>query len=264
MGLADHTRLAVGARVMLRQNLCTRFGLTNGSMGTVVAIVYSSDEHPSRGDLPQAVVVDFDHYTGPGLTDGTRHVAVPVSVARGQSGSLMRCTRTQIPLILGYATTIHKAQGCTVGAGESVEYMTVDLGQKEYAAGLSYVAFGRAKTVNNIAFVTAPSSCRRLSRHRRSWTARRTMHIRLRSLQPPSCATSTSLYPSARCSTTLRYEGWFFFPFSLMLASIRVTPPVCSPVAGGCFPTPPLSEAQLPRHSEMCVRLSVGRSVPWG
>ena len=38
--------------------------------------------------------------------------------------------------------------------------MTVDLGQKEYAAGLSYVAFGRAKTVNNIAFVTAPSGTR--------------------------------------------------------------------------------------------------------
>ena len=81
---------------MLRQTLCPHFGRTSGSMGNVVAIVYSSNEHPSRGNLPQAVVVKFDKYTDPGLTEGNHHVAVPVSVARGQWGRLMTCTRTQI------------------------------------------------------------------------------------------------------------------------------------------------------------------------
>lgn len=45
-GLPTSTLLAVGARVMLKVNLWTVHGLTNGAMGTVVAIVYADDTHP--------------------------------------------------------------------------------------------------------------------------------------------------------------------------------------------------------------------------
>ena len=157
-GLPTSTLLAVGARVMLKVNLWTVHGLTNGAMGTVVAIVYADDTHPGRAELPQAVVVNFDQYTGPGLRAGTREVAVPVSEFRHDKKA--GCTRTQIPLVLGFATTIHKAQGCSIGIGETVTHMTVDLGPTEFAPGLTYVAVSRAKALTNIAFKPAPDKSR--------------------------------------------------------------------------------------------------------
>ena len=147
--------LAVGARVMLRTNLWTAHGLTNGALGTVVAIVYAHGEHPLHDDLPQAVVVDFDHYTGPSLgTVGTRLVPVCAQKVHSDNPRLQWQSRVQMPLMLGFASTIHKAQGCSVGDGQTLTHMTVDLGSREYCAGLTYVACSRAMALHNIAFET--------------------------------------------------------------------------------------------------------------
>ena len=53
---------------MLISNLWVEAGLVNGAMGIVKAICYSSGEPP---DLPTAVMVSFDLYSGPTLSDGT-------------------------------------------------------------------------------------------------------------------------------------------------------------------------------------------------
>lgn len=47
---------------------------------------------------------------------------------------------TQLPLRLGWATTIHKAQGLTL------ERVHVDLGKGAFAPGQTYVALSRSKT----------------------------------------------------------------------------------------------------------------------
>jgi len=50
-------------------------------------------------------------------------------------------------LILGWALTIHKSQGMTIGRGSKVaERVVIDIGNKEIGSGMSYVAFSRAKT----------------------------------------------------------------------------------------------------------------------
>ena len=53
---------------MLTSNLSVDAGLVNGAMGTVQAVCYHTGGPP---DLPVAVMIKFDHYSGPTLHDGT-------------------------------------------------------------------------------------------------------------------------------------------------------------------------------------------------
>ena len=67
-GLEAVVCLANSARVMLTTNLWVDVGLVNGAMGTVRAICYRTGGPP---DLPIAVIVRFDSYSGPTFPDGT-------------------------------------------------------------------------------------------------------------------------------------------------------------------------------------------------
>ena len=130
-GLQPVICLAHGVRVMLTSNLWTDAGLVNGAMGTVQAICYQSGGPPS---LPVAVMVKFDKYCGPALHDGS----VPIVSQRRtwiQGGSA--CSRLQIPLKRAWAITIHKAQGLTL------DKVVIDVGKKEFSAGLTFVACSR-------------------------------------------------------------------------------------------------------------------------
>ena len=54
------TAFTVGAKVMLLKNYVVELKLMNGSIGTVVDIVYKDEEGPrSEGALPAYIVVDF-------------------------------------------------------------------------------------------------------------------------------------------------------------------------------------------------------------
>ena len=98
--------IAYGARVMLTSNLWVDAGLVNGAMGTVVAICYKTDQSPPH--LPVAVMVRYDSYSGPTLTDGT----VPICpIRRTWSASGAQYSRQQLPRKLAWVGTIHKAQG---------------------------------------------------------------------------------------------------------------------------------------------------------
>ena len=50
----------------------------------------------------------------------------------------------QFPLKLGWAVTIHKAQGLTLDS------CSIDLGQGAFATGQTYVALSRCKTLNSL------------------------------------------------------------------------------------------------------------------
>ena len=58
---------------MLSCNLWVNMGLVNGAMGTIKAICYHNGAAPP--DLPVAVTVQFDIYSGPTLPDGTVPIA---------------------------------------------------------------------------------------------------------------------------------------------------------------------------------------------
>ena len=150
-GLEPVVCLAHGARVMLTSNLWVDKGLVNGAMGTVAAICYLTGGPP---DLPVAVMVHFDSYSGPTLPDGT----VPITpLRRSWSTSGAQCSRTQLPLKLSWAVTIHKSQGLTLPK------VVIDVGKKEFSAGLTFVACSRVRHMNDILF-DPPFPFERLSR----------------------------------------------------------------------------------------------------
>ena len=64
-GLVPSLFLAREASVMLTMNLWAEVGLCNGATGKVIDIVYANNSSPPN--LPIAVIVYFDRYTGPSL-----------------------------------------------------------------------------------------------------------------------------------------------------------------------------------------------------
>ena len=66
-------------------------------------------------------------------------------------GDSLTCTRTQIPLTLDYASSIHKAQGATLESG------VVYVGPDEYAVGLLYTALSRFRRLSDMALSPPPS-----------------------------------------------------------------------------------------------------------
>ena len=142
-GLEPIACLAQGARVMLTANFWVQAGLVNGAMGTVVAICYD-EAGESPPNLPVAVTVRFDSYCGPTLPDGT----VPIiPLRRTWLSTEKQSSRLQLPLKLAWAVTIHKCQGMTLNK------TVIDVGKKEFSAGLTFVACSRVRQLKDLLFV---------------------------------------------------------------------------------------------------------------
>ena len=143
-GLEAQLLLAKGCRIMLTSNLWTETGLVNGSMGTVQDILFEEEEGPPA--LPKAVFVKFDKYNGPTIKTLEGHEVVPIAPIKrsweDKNGTV--CSRLQIPLCLAWAITVHKSQGLTL------EKARIDIGNREFAAGLTFVALSRVHSLNNI------------------------------------------------------------------------------------------------------------------
>ena len=139
-GLDPVVHIARGARVMLTSNLWVEAGLVNGAMGTVQAICYQTGGPP---DLPTAVTIQFDSYSGPTLQDGFVPI---VPIRRNWMAGASLCSRLQLPLKLAWAITIHKAQGLTLNKA------VIDLGSKEFCAGLTFVACSRVRSMSDLIF----------------------------------------------------------------------------------------------------------------
>ena len=154
---------AIGAEVMLTANLWTEAGLVNGSCGIVDDIIKPDDDRQAR-----IVMVNFPGYHGPSLSP-SRPSVVPITQVRSTNQKGM-------PLTLAWAVTIHKSQGMTL------DHVTVDLGNAEFASGLTFVALSRAKTFNGLRI--EPFDFNRFQRIEkgRHVAARRHEFLRLRAL----------------------------------------------------------------------------------
>ena len=113
-----------GSRVTLTHNANVYLGLYNGSVGTVVSIVF-----PERGvsqgvHLLPTILVVFDNYVGPAYckpkhgevwsSDDDRRRLVPVSPIMAPSPTTPRVHEQYIPLIPATPSTLHRAQGTSM------------------------------------------------------------------------------------------------------------------------------------------------------
>ena len=129
---------------MLTKNVWQSRGLYNGALGTVRAILYV-DSQQLEG-LPRAVLVEFDDYIGPSIVFENNVVPiVPETILfdlrSGKTGNIR-----QLPLVLGWAITIHKSQGLTLSRA------VIDVGDNERCVGTTYVGCSRVRSVANLAF----------------------------------------------------------------------------------------------------------------
>ena len=179
------TDLCVGAPVAINCiNILPEIGLYNGARGTLIDIVYDEGQNPnSKQDyhLPKYVVVDFPHLN---LRKGNippwdsenptvrficsfvlfpvhpipfhirqQHVPIrPETVPCSRNPGNPCCLVHFCPIVLAWATTIHKFQGFEAGfrAHDSVNRIIADISTLQWEKlhpGTTYVVVSRARTL---------------------------------------------------------------------------------------------------------------------
>jgi ATP-dependent DNA helicase PIF1 len=140
--------MAKGAKVMLTNNLWQQVGLCNGTRGTVDNLLYAEGQKPPS--LPIAIIVDFPDYSGPAFfSNKPKCIPIPPIVHEWHDG-LRTLSRQQLSLRLNYAMTIHKSQGQTMTKA------VIDIGNKEMAAGCTFVALSRLRTLSGLLIQPMP------------------------------------------------------------------------------------------------------------
>ncbi|TPX41181.1 hypothetical protein SeLEV6574_g06218 [Synchytrium endobioticum] len=147
-----HLELKIGTQVLLITNISPIAGLVNGSRGVVAGFDIVGDDEAEDSDTGGPL-------TKPRKSTGQNaERAELVPVVYFASGAVMKIPRhkfelnvtrdsvvwrKQIPLIYGWAITIHKAQGM------SLDRVSMDL-TRVFASGQSYVALSRARTLEGL------------------------------------------------------------------------------------------------------------------
>lgn len=159
-GLPTRMFLAEGASVMITRNLWTSRGLVNGARDTVEKIVFEPGANPLI-DPPAVIFVRVPGYVGPVEARWQNEVyprepVVPIAphTVEWEKGGV-KLTRTQFPLLLAFAITIHKSQGLTL------ERAVIDPG-KGATPGLTFVAISRVKSLKGLA-LRAPLTMKHIS-----------------------------------------------------------------------------------------------------
>lgn len=112
-------------------------GLVNGAIGCIEEIIWPCFRRAQMydTDIP-SVRINFGN-------DGV-HVIQPKSVQFQTKYSHGTAERRMLPIVLCWASTVHKMQGSTV------EHAVVYLGSKLFAAGQAYVALSRVKSLDGL------------------------------------------------------------------------------------------------------------------
>ena len=118
-------KLKVGAQVMLTRNISPKLGLVNGARGVV--------ERFTNLGMP---VVKFIQGDGKAMPISREDYSIRV-------GGSEIAMRSQFPLALAWAVTVHKSQGLTLDRVE----VSLD---RAFEAGMAYVALSRAKSLEGL------------------------------------------------------------------------------------------------------------------
>lgn len=118
----DNIELTKNAFVMSIANIDNENGIVNGSQG---------------------IIIDFDNESNPIVKFNNGHI-MTVFRHGWKSETIPGLTVKQIPLILAWSVTIHKAQGLTL------DKVIVDIGNDIFECGQMYVAISRVKTFDGL------------------------------------------------------------------------------------------------------------------
>jgi ATP-dependent exoDNAse (exonuclease V) alpha subunit len=120
----------------------------NGALGKVKDIVWSADVTNYKVTPPLALLIEFDGYHGPALiTSESGSLILPVfRSTRDFLYNSTSCSRTQFPIAVAYAITVHKSQGLTLNDA------VLNITDKDFSPGLTYVAVSRVKELSGIMF----------------------------------------------------------------------------------------------------------------
>ena len=123
-GIPEIIALKDGAQVILKKNIDVEAGLINGSRGVIIKI----------NPVSRVVTVKF-----------CNGVLSPIGIEMWEidDDDAIVC-RNQIPLILGWASTVHSLQGSTL------DLAVCDIGQSIFAPGQAYVAMSRVRTIEGL------------------------------------------------------------------------------------------------------------------
>ena len=152
--IPPRSELAVGISVLLMKNQfgMTGYGLNNGAIGKVVAMIFHKDKGPSDflKESPDSslnyVIVDFPNYNGPPWCM-EKPTWIPIVPQKGFCESKCHCSREGLPLIPAFAISIFKSQGCTIGENQMMTHMRLKLQKKtnfeSMNPGTTYTALSR-------------------------------------------------------------------------------------------------------------------------
>ena len=151
---------------MITTNIDVADGLTNGAMGRVTNAVIDQ----TTGKMSVILVAFNSEHVG----QETRHTsmynsihqsAVPIHCTQAtfpiDKKASLQATRTQFPLTLVWAVTIHKCQGLTLS--EIVIDMTPAKG--EFRPREAYLAFSRVRTLKKLQVINCTQSQIHVSEH---------------------------------------------------------------------------------------------------
>jgi ATP-dependent DNA helicase PIF1 len=131
----DRLEVAIGAQVMYLVNN-NDLQLVNGSRGVIIDFI---TRHSEKGEeiIP---IVKFLNIEKPVM------IEYETWVHEDKGGKSV--TKKQIPLMLAWALTVHKTQGCTL------DYVELNIGKNIFEAGQTYVALSRVKDPSGL-FISA-------------------------------------------------------------------------------------------------------------
>lgn len=128
-GILRFIYIKPGMMVKVLANLLSNFGVSNGSRGTLMDIIWKSGLGYNQ-DEEYIAIVDLPDYTGPAISPEMERrglktwVAIPFSTL--YCGKQC-CSRTGLPLTVSKADTVHSLQGTTIGAGKTITHLHVKL-----------------------------------------------------------------------------------------------------------------------------------------
>ena len=137
---------------MISRNVAYLYGLANGTRGKLIGVVYPPDA--PAGTMPEALILEIPDYCGPVFYEGEPKWVPNLPIANLQEST--QATRTQFPVVAGFALTVNKAQGLTIKEGVVIHLVGSKRFRPASKHGLPFVAFTRSESFAMTAFKNLP------------------------------------------------------------------------------------------------------------